>query len=153
MTAFPIPASIDLAGAIIDYLSPLVGIVDTTVPNPRPSRFTVVSVSTMSREDVVLDESLVTLECYGPSELASSELGRIAQAAMLNWESNPGGGAVIYRVRMGGLRWLPDPDGDLPRHILTGNVWHRANLSLSTSPDGAVALPATTRADFTSYFE
>lgn len=134
MTSFPVPVSIDLTAALISYLEPLMaGVVGTTVPNPRPDRFVVLSVAPRDRESLVLDESLVTCEVYGVRDIETEERARILQALILNWEGTQEGATIIYRAHASGPKWLPDPDTDLPRYVVTATITYRASLYLSTA--------------------
>jgi hypothetical protein len=94
--------------------------VSTRTPNPRQPDMVRVSRTGGARRDLVTDQPMVTVECWGEDEPSASDLARLCRALVWSWGGSAAAGAWIRAVReVGGVVSLPDPATALPRYQFT----------------------------------
>jgi hypothetical protein len=98
-------------------------VVSSVVDNPRPTRLVRVRPRGGTREDEVLDGSLILIECWAEDEMEASDLARRA-AGHFNALSGTFVGSVwvVYADVVGLPADDPDPDTSTPRYTLTGQL-------------------------------
>ena len=94
--------------------------VSTRTPNPRQPDMVRVSRTGGARRDLVTDQPMVTVECWGEDGPAASELARLCRALVWSWGGSMVAGEWVRAVReVGGVVSFPDPDTALPRYQFT----------------------------------
>jgi len=98
--------------------------VTTEVPNPRPARFVTVNRGGGPQKNLVADQPLVLLECWGPNDAdgisKAHDLAAFARAHLRAMRHQIIAGVPIYRVdEVSGIERLPDPDSGQPRVVFT----------------------------------
>jgi len=118
----------DVEAAAVTYLRTKLGVladkVATKVPTTMPSKMVRVSLTGGSRDDIIMDQVQLTVECWADSEVTASNLARVAQAHMYAANGSTVGSAWVRRVdSVGGVQFFPDPDSSKPRYQFTVR-WH-----------------------------
>lgn len=118
----------DLVALLIERLSSAVVVpVHKRVPNPRPESFVTVQRSGGSARDLVVDDGLYTIECWGNSDEVVADLVSVIRGELLALAGQRlSDGTQIYRVsEAGGPVDLPDSLSDSPRVRWTIEVQSR----------------------------
>lgn len=95
--------------------------VGTRVPNPRPAgRLVVVSRTGGVAANLVVDEAMLTVDCWGDREQDAHDLAQLCRALVRAAAGSVLGGVAVYRVvEVGGPQNLPDPLSASPRYLFT----------------------------------
>jgi metal-dependent amidase/aminoacylase/carboxypeptidase family protein len=119
----------DVEAAVVTYLRAKLGSladkVATKVPATMPARMVRVSLTGGSRDNVIMDQVQLTVECWATaSDVEASNLARVAQAHMYAANGSSVGAVWVRRVdSVGGVQFFPDPDTNAPRYQFTVR-WH-----------------------------
>lgn len=114
----------DVEALLVRYLPPLLGVgASTRVPNPRPDSFVVVRRVGGTRPNVITDVPVVVVECWAKTDVAASDLARLARAYVGALAQSDVGGDYVRRVReVAGPQSYPDPASSSPRYQMTVQI-------------------------------
>lgn len=102
--------------------------VGSRVPNPRPSRFVVVRRLGGPRLNLVADNAMLGVECWGADEADAHDLAQLCRALVHSLAHGHHDGIPIYGVtEVAGPGSLPDPLSDSPRFTFTVQVAMRGS--------------------------
>lgn len=117
----------DVAAAVCTYLRTTLGVpTGSKVPNPRPDEFyRVQRIGGVSRS-VVLDDALLVVEAWAPTDQEADDLAQLARAHLLALCSDHVGSTLLYRATDASApALLPDPVSGSPRSTATYQVTAR----------------------------
>lgn len=90
------------------------------VPNPRPASFVTVRRTGGVKQNVVMDEATLAVECWAATDEAAHDLAQIARAALHAARGTVVGSVTLGRVsEVSGPGLLPDPLSDHSRYTQT----------------------------------
>lgn len=93
------------------------------VPNPRPTSFVTVRRTGGPRQNLVMDEATLAVECWAATDQAAHDLAQVARTALHAAQGTRTGGVTIGRVvEVSGPGLLPDPVSDHSRYTQTFTV-------------------------------
>jgi len=120
----------DIVATIVTHLDTLLSVpVNNRVPNPRPAAFVLVSRVGGTRETMVSDAPMLTVEAWAQTPEAAHDLIQAARAHIYAMTYGQFAGVQIYRVtEAGGPAALPDPLSDQPRYSMTVQVSYRGQV-------------------------
>lgn len=95
-------------------------------PDPKPSTFVVVERAGGVASGLI-DPARLVLQCWGQTKEQALDLALAARNAMFRMRGVQSGFTVYDIAEAGGPVWALDPDGDLPRYLLTVEARFRAN--------------------------
>lgn len=124
----------DVTEAVCSFLNDTLGVTTgATVPDPRPAEFYRVRRIGGASREVVVDDALVVLEAWAPTEQEADDLAQLARAHLLSICSDHVGSTLLYRVTDASApAFLPDPVSGVPRSTATYQVAARG-VSLTTA--------------------
>lgn len=124
----------DAEAVVIDHLEALMEVpVHTSVPNPRPDRFLVVTRAGGALRTMVSDEARIVTEAWGLDDQDSAELAGIARSNILAMRGLRVGDVQVYRVTdQSGPARDPDPDSGASRYSTTQSVALRGSTRASS---------------------
>lgn len=88
----------------------------THVPGDRPAMFTKVTQTGGSRDQLVITQAELAVQCWGPDDVTASNLARLTEDLLLAMSGDYGGVWVRGVHSMGSVSYFPDPTSDQPRY-------------------------------------
>jgi hypothetical protein len=95
--------------------------VGSKIRDPRPARFVKVRLMGGHRADKGRHAPMLVFECWGPDDVAASDLGRLTEALMDAMPDLHDGCTRV--VEVGGLVNQPDPESGSPRFVFTKQIY------------------------------
>lgn len=113
----------DAERVIKDHLDTVLSVTTyLSVPNPRPATFMVVRRVGGPRQNLVVDNAMLTIEGWGTRTVAKDLLAR-ARGEIHAMRGQVLGGTTVYKVtETSGPAFLPDPDSNHARYSMTMQV-------------------------------
>lgn len=97
--------------------------VSTRIPSPRPGRLVRVRRRGGPRTDLVIDNPLILLECWAPTETDAADLAALVAGLFAALDGQAvAGHTILHAEILGGPSNDPDPDSATPRYTLTGQL-------------------------------
>ena len=125
----------DLTGSLIVWLRTQLDsdvVVVGRVPRTYPDKLVVLRAAGGVHEWPVVDASIVEAEVWGVTETAAYGLAHEVRARIHGLRGSTVNSIPVYRVDdYSKAAWLPDPATDNPRFVLTLEVRHREELSVT----------------------
>lgn len=117
----------DTAEAVCTYLRTTLGVATgARVPNPRPAEFYRVRRSGGSSREVVMDDAIIFVEAWAPTDQEADDLAQLARAHLLAIQGDHVGSTLLYRaVDLSGPGLDPDPISGSARSTATYQVTAR----------------------------
>lgn len=97
-------------------------------PNPTVGRIVTIRRSGGLRPVIVTDAAWLTVECFAPTDIETSELAHLTWGLLHAMEGQIVAGVQCYRVQpLGGPADMPDADAQVPRYVMSVQATFRAS--------------------------
>lgn len=97
--------------------------VATRIPNPRPDRLVVAHRIGGPRRNAVVDDAMISFECWAPTHAAAHDLAALVRALVFSMRGQTIASTSVYRViETAGPADVPDPTSQVPRYVWTATV-------------------------------